>query len=249
MKQKIIWVLSVLALVLNCFAEERNRPCLAVFDEEVAVCRRVVRQSCALLQEMISRPSMDQQKKDQVLKLLAEARKQWARIQSTYSHNPPQEYARDATFPHRLQDIANALEDMERAMINSDARRSFSACGYGCGLFVKMHIDNGLSYVLDTLFSLRQTAKTTEALMKTRGLESIRKMLLPLMEQRDRVLASGLPWPEPDERNQSYLEAVKEMSRTVDELSLAVSSGQQGDVTQIISNLLILINKAYGLAL
>ena len=53
------------------------RPSVAAFDEHVAVCRRVVRQYCAIVQKMAPSPTADKAQQAEGLKLLAEARKQW----------------------------------------------------------------------------------------------------------------------------------------------------------------------------
>jgi soluble cytochrome b562 len=247
-------------IVLGCmlmllFAAEsmvsfgQTTPTLARFDEDVAQCRRVVRDYCAIVQQMMQEPRMDQSKQEKGLALLRDARAQWIRIQEQYKSNPPREYAADAQFKARLQDFANALEDMEKALAVGQPRRSFLACGFGCGLFVSMHEENGLPYALDALFHLRKTAKTTQALMKTRGLDGVRPMIPALMQKFVIAQKSPAPWPESDERMKPYREAMNELFQSLDELSAAVAAGDAKKVSALLSQLTNLINRPYTLAL
>ena len=224
-------------------------PSLAAFDEDVAVCRRVVREYCAIVQKMAAVQTLDKDQQAEGLRLLADARRQWTEIQSKYAANPPAEYAKDKTFNARLRDFANALEDMERALAAGHARRSFQACGFGCGLFVSMHEQNGLNYALDKLYHLRADIKTTEAVMKTQGLAGVRQRMVSLLQKRDAVLLAPPPFPPENEKATAYAAAVDELSRALDRLALAVAAGDTKQAEEILANGLTLVNKPYGIAL
>ena len=224
-------------------------PSLAVFDGEVAVCRRVVREYCAIVQKMAAVQTLDKDQQAEGLRLLADARKQWAAIQSKYAVNPPAEYAKDKTFPGRLRDFGNALEDMEKALAAGDARRSLLACGFGCGLFVQMHEQNGLNYALDKLFHLRSDLKTTEAVMKTQGLAGVRPRMAALLQKRDAMLLTPPHFAPEHPKAAAYSSAVDDLSRAVDRLALAVAAGDAKQTEEILANGLTLVNKAYGIAL
>jgi len=224
-------------------------PSLAAFDEDVAVCRRVVREYCAIVQKLATAQTVDKDQQAVGLRLLADARKQWAEIQAKYGENPPAEYAKDKTFKARLRDFANAMEDMERALAAGDARRSFQACGFGCGLFVSMHEQNGLNYALDKLFHLRADIKTTEAVMKTQGLAGVRQRMAALLQKRDAVLLAPPPFEVGNPKAEAYTAAVEDLSRALDRLALAVAAGDTKQVEEILANGLALVNKPYGIAL
>lgn len=224
-------------------------PSLAAFDEDVAVCRRVVRQYCAIVQQMVPAPTVDQAQQAEGLRLLAEARKRWSEIQSGYGSNPPAEYLADKTFKARLQDFAYALEDMEAALNAGDARRSLLACGFGCGLFVGMHEQNGLSYAIDKLYHLRADLKTTHAVMKTQGLGGVRARLPGLLQKRDIVLMAPAPFAPGHENAATYRAAVEELSRMMDQLASAVTAGDPAQVELILANGLKVVNKPYGIVL
>lgn len=253
MRPKLTWIPGVwmcLALsVIGASAQESAVPTLAKFDEDVAVCRRVIREYCAIVQCMMMEKEVDAAKQEKGLTLLAEARKQWAEIQKAYAANPPAEYATDAQFKARLQDIANAIEDMEKALAAGQPRRSMLACGFGCGLFVTMHEENALNYSMDKLFHLRKTGKTAAALFKARGINAVRPLIPVMLRQRDDVLLAPLPWPGGDSRNAEYLAAVKELSVALDELALASATGDAAKGGEILNNLTPTINKPYGIAL
>ena len=224
-------------------------PLLTNFDKDVAVCRRVIRDYCAIVQDMMKEKDLDTAKQQKGLNLLAEARKQWAEIQKTYAANPPAEYAADAQFKARLQDIANAAEDMEKALAAGHPRRSMLACGFGCGLFVTMHEENGLNYALDKLFHLRKTGKTATAVFKVQGIAAVRPLVPVLMRQRNEVLMAALPWPAGDARNAEYAAAVHELSLALDDLAFAVAANDSEKVGIILNKLTPMINKPYGMAL
>jgi len=224
-------------------------PSLAAFDEDVAVCRRVVREYCAIVQKLAAAQMLDKDQQAAGLRLLADARKPWAEIQAKYGENPPAEYAKDKTFKARLRDFANALEEMERALAAGDARRSFQACGFGCGLFVSMHEQNGLNYALDKLFHLRADIKTTEAVMKTQGLAGVRQRMAALLQKRDAVLLAPPPFEAGNPKAEAYTAAVEDLSRALDRLALAVAAGDTKQVEEILANGLALVNKPYGIAL
>lgn len=240
------------SLMLACAlvsAAQSAPPTLATFDEDVAICRRIIRSCCAILQDMAKEKTVDVAKKEEGLRLLADARAKWAAIEATYADSPPAEYAADPLFRVRLQDIANAADDMERALSADQPRRSMLACGYACGLFVTMHEENGLEYALDKLFHLRKTAKTAQAAWKARGPEALQTLLPPLLRGRDEVVLAPLPWPEGDARNDAYLSGVRALSATLDELARAWRRGDQTQLGDILKTLVTVINVPYGAAL
>ncbi|MBE7557742.1 hypothetical protein HS125_01820 [bacterium] len=245
-------LIAYLAALVFCFAwclQVQAAPALAQFDEDVARCRRLIRDYCAIVQEITKQPELDQPRQQHALELLGSASREWQQIKARYAADPPAEYARDPQFKARLKDIDNALDDMERNLAQGQARRSFQACGFGCGLFVKMHQENGLAYALDKLFALRQTAKTAESVMKTAGIAGVREWMPALMQQRDEVLLAPAPWPEGDERSQAYRDAVLELSRAIDDLALAASDGDADQVSAGLQALVARVNKPYTLAL
>lgn len=253
MKKMVMFVLSGVIAGVAVFASaaetDATSPSLTQFDEDLAVCRRVLREYCAIVQKMTPQPAVDEAQQAEGLRLLRDARRQWPDIQARYAANPPAEYARDKAFKARLRDVANSMEDMEEALAAGDARRSFQACGFACGLFVHMHEQNGLNYALDKLFHLRADIKTTAAVMKTGGMDGVRTRLPGLLQKRDAVLLAPPPFPAGHEKAAAYLAAVEELSRAMDRLALAVAAGDMKQVEQILADGLSLVNKPYGLAL
>lgn len=230
-------------------AQETASPTPGAFDEDVAVFRRVVREYCAIAQKMAPMTTVDAAQQAEGLRLLAEARKQWAQIQARHAANPPAEYANDKAFKARLRDVGNALEDMDAALAAGDARRSFMACGFACGLFVQMHEQNGLNTAIDKLFHLRTDLKATETVMKTRGLDGVRPRMAAMLQKRDAVLLAPPPFAPEHPKAAAYSAAVDELSRALDRLALAVAAGNAEQAQEILANGLNLVNKPYGIAL
>jgi len=224
-------------------------PSLAQFDEEVAVCRRAVRDYCTIVQNMMKTAEPDPEQQAKGLALLKDAREKWDVIQKKYSSLPPVEYAGDKAFKARLQDFANALEDMEKALAAGDARRSFQACGFGCGLFVTMHEENGLDYALDKLFHLRKDIKTAQVLITTRGMATVRARLPAMLQKRDAVLLAPPPFPAGNPKAEAFRSAVAELSAALDRLAAAAARGDTAEVEAILGQGLSLVNKPYGIAL
>lgn len=222
---------------------------LTEYDEDAAVTRRVVREYCAIVQEMMAEKSVDPQKKKNGLRLLHQAQNLWNEFIAKWAEKPPVEYSTDKPYKARLQDFKNSLEDREKALAAGDARRSFNACSYGCGLFVTMHEQNGIKYALDALFHLRKSAKTIGAVMKTKNKDKVRELLDNTMTLRNNVLAAPSPWPTDDKRIVPYYEAVRQLSRQLDEMVLAINADNLEAAIEPHNKMLTEINKAYGLAL
>lgn len=244
-----IGVIMLLAPFVVFGQSNAQQPSLANFDEDVAMSRRLIRQYCAIVQTMVPEASVDPEKQKKALGFLKEGIEKWAAVQKNYSTNPPAVYAKDPQFKARLHDIANALEDMLRALEAGQPRRSLLACGFGCGLCVTMHEENGLNYGVDKLFHLRKTAKTAQALLKTGHWEELKALIPRFLQQRDMVLLAPLPWPDGDKRNDQYLEAVRDLSQTCYYLALAINQNDRKKAAELLGGIVPIINKPYGLAL
>jgi hypothetical protein len=250
-KQISIVVLGIAFSALFNFALAENAPSknLLAFDEEVAQCRRVVREYCAIVQEMMSEEQLDESKQTKGIELLQQTRMNWDGLIKKWGDNPPPEYSSDHSFKTRLVDFSEALEDMERTLSEGSAHRSFKSCSYGCGLFVTMHEQNGISCALDALYHFRKAAKTAGALLKSNDVDKVNPMLENIMHLRDAVLVAPAPWQEGDQRLAPYYEAVKKSSSLLDDFALAIADKDLDSAKKALKELLVFINEAYGLAL
>jgi len=246
------WFVALAGLASLAFlaqAQEPARPSLKEFDSDVTQCRREIRAYCAIAQELMAAKEPAPEKQAKAMKHLKEAQSQWAAIRAKYQNNPPMEYARDGKFKVRLAEIAEAMEDMAAHLEAGRARRSFQACGFGCGLFVSMHEENGLTYALDKLFHLRKALKAAVAVNKNVGVEGMKRVLPDLLEQRNRALIAPCPCPDDAQRCQEYQAALKVMSSRLDDLAMAVNRDDAETATRILGGVLESCNNAYGLAL
>ncbi len=223
---------------------------LGQFDSDVAECRRQMRRYCAIAQQMMEKPDENKgQQQADALEYLRDAKKQWAVIQAKYQDNRPPEYVNDAKFKVRLADIANAMQEMENHLEAGRAKQSFISCGFGCGLFVQMHEENGLIYALDRIFHLRKAAKTAITAGKNKGIGGVSVILPDLLYYRNQIILAPCPWPDDVEKCKLYQDAVKKLSSSLDGLALSVQKGEKSTMMDILKGLLGTVNEAYGAAL
>lgn len=245
----VVTLLALAFVAANSGAQTATRPTLAQFDEHVVQARRVMRQYCGIAQTLAGSAEADPASQARALLLLRETRARWDEIMRIYARSPPAEYARDKDFSGRLHDIANAMADMERALEAGAARHSSRACGYACGLFVALHEDNGLEYPLDKLYHLRREIRTAQGLLAARGLDGVRTRLTRLLAARDAAMVASPSGGGQDPRGDQYESALRELSRSVDDVARAAAGGDADGTATSLANATRLANQAYGLAL
>jgi|GEM_PF-686048 len=229
--------------------ESPERPSIKQFDEDVVHCRRELRASCNILQQMMAAQQPDTAKRDEALNHLKTAQSEWAAICAKYQDNAPQEYTRDPNWKGRLADITDAVDDMVAHLEAGRFKRAFQSCASACGLFVTMHEENNLTYALDRLFHLRKAIKTAQILDKTLGLQGLRDFLPDLLNLRNRALLVRCPYPDIPDRCKKYEETLLALSEQVDLLVRQVVKGESEEVNKSLSRLMELAQQAYGLAL
>jgi len=221
---------------------------LRSFDAAVAETRVEMRQYCSLVQQLMNEKKEDVVVQQSALRHIRKAQELWQSVQDQFQHTPPPEYARDVKFPGRLADIADAMKDMEIHLAAGNARKSFRMCGFGCGLFVALHEENGLVYAVDRLFHLRKTVKTAKAALQDDA-ELTTDVTAEIVHQRDRVLLAPCPSPGDPEHCEKYRQTVKTLSGTLDDMALAAANGDRKTVADVLDTVLTGINRAYGLSI
>jgi len=217
------------------------------FDDSVRESRLEMRKSCATIQEIMRNP--DSEKTESALKHIRNARALWENIQKEYQENPPMEYQKDSLFKSRLSEIRGKMQDMESELLKDSPQESFKACAYACGLFVKMHEENGLVYIADRLYHLRKFSKTMKAAVANRGLPAAREMLSELLHQRAWVLLTAQPDFIDPVKRQDFPSALKSMSALVDDVAITTVKKDLQGLESALNELISQINKAYALAL
>ncbi len=228
---------------------QERRPLLKEFDLDVTQCRQDMRKSCAIVQQMMKGQKSGEDAKNEALGHLKEAGAKWEIIKEKYQENPPKEYANDSNFKTRLAEIAESMNEMEGHLKADRAKKSFQSCSFACGLFVKLHEENGLIYALDRLFHLRKEINTVIAAGKIAGPEAVKKFIPKLLFLRDQARDIPYPYPEDKSRLKEYAEAISTLSTMVDKLAEAVGKGEKKEIFDILGRLLDSVNKPYGLAL
>lgn len=220
---------------------------LKSFDDSVRESRGEMRKYCALTQEIMKNP--DSEKTEYALKHIRNARALWENVQKEYQENPPMEYQKDGLFKSRLSEIHGKMQDMENGLLSHLPQESFKACAYACGLFVKMHEENGLVYIADRLYHLRKFSKTMKAAAVNRGLPAAQEMLSELLHQRDWVLLTAQPDFIDPVKRQDFPSALKSMSALVDDVAITTVKRDIQGLESALNELISQINKAYALAL
>jgi len=220
---------------------------LKSFDDSVRESRVEMRKYCAITRKLMEKP--DSEKMELALKAIRKARTLWEKVQKKYQENPPMEYQKDNLFKSRLTEIHGKMEEMENELLKNSPRKSFKACAYACGLFVKMHEENGLVYIADRLYHLRKFGKTMKAAISTKGLPAAQEMLPELLHQRDRVLLTAHLGFNKPKKQKEFQSTLRSMSASVDSVALATTKKNIPGLKSALNDLISQINKAYALAL
>jgi len=85
--------------------------------------------------------------------------------------------------------------------------------------------------------------------MKAQGIDNVRPLLPEILQKRDRVLVAPAPWRRGDDRLLPYYDSVRQLSRQMDEFTLAVETNDLPAARAALKELLSQINQAYGLSL
>jgi len=250
MRFKTAIILSLFPILCGmALSAAETTPTLAQFDDEVAQCRRLLRQYCAITLNLMTQKNPSDKLRDEALGYLRDAKARWVAIRAKYQDLPPAEYRADREFKGRLTDILDAFGDMETHLLAGRAKRSSQACGFACGLFVAMHEQNNLVYALDRLYHLRNLTKTAIAATQAGGPASLREILPELMHRRDRVLLAPCPWPDDQDRANAYENSLRRLSATVDQIAINLGGREQQNPSKNLRELLDAIQEAYVMAL
>ncbi len=217
------------------------------FDVMVRQSRQEMRKSCAIVQELIKQA--DNQKQDDGVAYIRQSIALWKKVQQKYQEKPPAEYQNDTKFGSRLNAILQGMQDMEKQLADGKFKEAFQFCSETCGLFVTMHEENGLVYAADRLFHLRKLVKKMIDEEHKAGLNPVKERLGELMKLRDNVLLVPYPAPNDEARYNNYQSTLKTLSAQLDDLVIQMVKGDQSAAENILKNLLVSINSAYGLAL
>ncbi|MCR4438722.1 MAG: hypothetical protein NUW13_06725 [candidate division KSB1 bacterium] len=191
----------------------------------------------------------DAQKQAAGLQHIRQSMVLWEKVRQNFQNNPPEEYRQDEKFSSRLLDIYQGMQNMERQLADGDFNEALQTCSKTCGLFVRMHEENGLICAADRLFHLRKQAKKMVDEAQQSDIEPLKEMIGELLKLRDNVLCAPCPAPEDSLRCQNYREALKTLSAQIDELTIQLVNGKHIEAQAALKSLLAAINLAYGIAL
>lgn len=227
-------LMMVLTFTILTHAAESSA--LIDFDEQVLSARQHMRSYCALIQQVMK--TNDEMAAQKALKEVQQAGMLWNKLQKQFAQNPPPEYAADAQFTERLKTMQLLFDEMAVNVQNKKYAMAFHNCAYACGLFVKMHEENGLVYVSDRLFHLRKTLKSAQALHAAG--HSLLNELPEIQRLRDRVYLAPLP------PNSTFSMVLDDLSKKINHLVLQVSNDNKPEINQLLTDLLKQINDLYA---
>jgi len=212
-------------------------PALQDFDSQVLAARQQMRSYCGLIQSVMK--TNDEASAQKALKDVQQASLLWEKLQKQFAKNPPSEYASDAQFAGRLKTLQILFDAMADNVQVKNYPLAFHNCAYACGLFVKMHEENGLVYVSDRLFHLRKTLKSAQALHSAG--HSLTEMISEIQQLRDRIYLAPLP-----ENNQTFRLALDQFSRNIDQLGQILLTNDKASLDQILNELVKQVNDLYA---
>ncbi|PIS28336.1 MAG: hypothetical protein COT43_06550 [Candidatus Marinimicrobia bacterium CG08_land_8_20_14_0_20_45_22] len=230
----------IVILLMTMLAQAAESPALQDFDSQVLAARQHMRSYCALIQKVMK--SNDEATAQKSLQEIQQAGVLWDKIPKQYAKNPPPEYARDSQFAGRLKTMQMLFDEMAYNVQNKKYQMAFNNCAFACGLFVKMHEENGLVYVSDRLFALRKTIKSAQTL-HSNG-HSLKEIVPEIQSLRDRVFQAPFP-----EKSATFTPAMEELSRTIDHLAQQVFTDDKTAIGTTLTELTNQVNDLYALSL
>ncbi len=237
MKSLQFFSVLMMILIFTILAQAAESSALKDFDAQVLPARRYMRSYCGQIRQVMK--TNDEITAQKALQEIQQAGRLWQKLQKQFAKNPPPEYAADAQFDKRLKTMQILFDAMADNVQRKNYPMAFNNCAFACGLFVKMHEENGLVYVSDRLFHLRKALKSAQALHAAG--HSLTEVIVEIQRLRDRVYLAPLP---PD--RSAITTALDDLSRKINYLAQQVSNNNRTVVDQSLTELVKQINDLYA---
>ena len=228
-------LIAILLMTMLVHAAESSA--LQEFDNQVLAARQHMRSYCGLIQQVMK--TNDEATAQKALKDVQQAGMLWEKLQMQFAKNPPPEYAADAQFDKRLKTMRILFDAMADNVHIKNYPMAFNNCAFACGLFVKMHEENGLVYVSDRLFHLRKALKSAQALHAAG--HSLTEVIVEIQRLRDRVYQAPLP-----PNSSVFTTALDNLSQKINYLAQQVSKESKTAIEQSLTELVKQINDLYA---
>jgi hypothetical protein len=215
------------------------------FDQRVSEARRHMRAACQAVQKIVKtavaeRPGI----KEAAAGAAAEAERLWTGLAKEYSSSVPEGYAGDPSWTQRLEDVRLNIGRMRKDIASDEWRPAFLSCAHACNMITTMHEANGLTLAIDAMSVLRRKVGFARGLLAAGKPDKARDLVKEILAARDAVLLA--PPPVTSSR-EAYLEALPELSHSVDAMAGAVRGGS--DMKKALDSLTALVERVYELAI
>lgn len=228
----------MIVLIFTLIAQAVESSALSDFDSQILATRQHMRSYCGLIQQVMK--TNDEIAAEKAIKEIQQTGLLWEKLQKRYAKNPPPKYVADAQFAGRLKTFQTLFDAMADNVQAKNYPLAFHNCAYACGLFVKMHEENGLTYVSDRLFHLRKALKSAQALHSAG--HSLAGKISGIQQMRDRVYLAP-----PPENDPTFRSALDQFSCNIDQLGQILLTNDKTSTDQRLNELVKQVNDIYAL--
>jgi hypothetical protein len=215
------------------------------FDQRVSEARRHMRLACQAVQQIVKTADAERRGiKEAAAADAAEAERLWTGLAKEYAAALPEGYAGDPGWAQRLEDVRLDLVRMQKEIAKGEWRLAFLSCAHACNWITIMHEANGVTLAIDAMSVLRKKVGFARGLLAAGEPDKARALLKEILAARDAVLL--VPPPVTSNR-EAYLEALPELSHSVDAMAGAVHGGS--DMKKALDSLAALVEHVYELAI
>ena len=215
------------------------------FDQRVSEARRHMREACQAVQQVVKAAVAEQPGiKEAAAREAAEAERLWTDLAKEYTSSIPKGYAGDPSWAQRLEDVRLNVARMRKDIASEEWRPAFLSCAHACNLITTMHEANGLNLAIDAMSVLRKKVGFARGLLAAGSTDKARAIVKEILAARDAVFLAP---PPVTSNKEAYMEALPELSQSVDALARVVSEGS--DIKTAFDKLASVVERVYELAI
>jgi hypothetical protein len=216
-----------------------------MLDQKVSEARRHMRAACQTVQQAVKTGVVGQSAiKESAVAEASKAERLWTELAQEYAVSVPEGYAGDPGWAQRLEDVRLNIARMGKEISKDEWRPAFLSCAHDCNLVTTMHEANGMTLAIDVMAVLRKKVGFARGLLASEKPEKAQALVKEILATRDAVLLA----PPPNTlTRETYLDALPELSHSVDAMARAVGDG--ADLKSALDKLAIIVERVYELAI
>lgn len=215
------------------------------FDQQVSRARRHMRAACQAVQKIVKTAVEERSGiKEAAGGDAAEAERLWTGLAKEYALSIPEGYAGDPSWAQRLEDVRLNIARMREEIASDEWRPAFLSCAHACNLITTMHEANGVTLAIDAMSVLRKKVGFARGLLAAGKADKAGALVKEILSARDAVWLTPPPVTSSQE---AYLNALPELSQSIDALAAAARGGS--DMKTALDKLGALVERVYELAI